>query len=97
MVYRARGQLGVGGVGGLRDLRGGKRTSLKRFTMIEGIRPETRANPVKEPPGGVRTTEPAPGEMEVSLKQLRGTVLSYRGYFLPKYGGRGPLSALNRT
>lgn len=29
MVYRARGQLGVGGVGGLSDLRGGKRTSLK--------------------------------------------------------------------
>jgi hypothetical protein len=71
MVYRARGQLGVGGVGGLSDLRGGKRTSLERFTVIEGIRPETRANPVKEPPGGVRTTEPAPGEMAVSLKPLR--------------------------
>lgn len=97
MVYRARGQLGVGGVGGLSDLRGGKRTSLERFTVTEGTRPWTRANLVKEPARGVRTTEPAPGEIEVSLKQLRGTVLSYRGYFLPEYGGRGPLSALNRT
>ena len=55
MVYRARGQLGVGGVGGLSDLRGGKRTSLRRFTMIEGTRPWTRAHLVKEPPGSVRT------------------------------------------
>lgn len=56
-----------------------------------GDDPWTGASLVKEPPGAWRPgTEPTPGEMEVSLKPLRGTAVSSRGYFLPKYGGEGP-------
>ncbi len=52
------------------------------------MRPWTGAGLVTEPTRGVRTTEPR--GLEISLKPLRGTAVSYRGYFLPKYGGGGP-------